>query len=163
MTTSTAMDINTFCPLGFDIKTADINGDTWIVFDEKLSDALQHPHRLHSLLPAHEMQKMDIDAQEADLISERLFYQMVLGSAAAEAIAFRNWVANKLLWRWYENTGDPQDIYNAERLKYAPRSILGAIEAIASEYLPSSRQQPFRCNKVTVDHTVDHLVPIDAG
>ena len=137
------MDINTFCSLGFEIKTAEINGDTWVIFDEELTRVLQHPYSLRGLLPAHEIQTMKIAEQEADLISERLFYQMVLGSAATEAIAFRNWVANKLLWRWYENTGDPQDIYNAERLKYAPRSILGAIEAIASEYLPSSRQQPF--------------------
>lgn len=137
------MNINTFCSLGFEIKTAEINGDTWVIFDEELTRVLQHPYSLRGLLPAHEIQTMKIAEQEAALISERLFYQMVLGSAATEAIAFRNWVANKLLWRWYENTGDPQDIYNAERLKYAPRSILGAIEAIASEYLPSSRQQPF--------------------
>jgi hypothetical protein len=141
MTSINAMRINDFCPLGRRIKTSDINGDTWIVFDEELSGALQYPSGLRSLLPAHEIQKMDIDAQEVDLISERLFYQIALGSTATEAIEFRNWVAIKLLWRWYENTGDPQDIYNAERLRFAPRSTMGAIEAIVSEYLPISRQQ----------------------
>ncbi|UWR38643.1 BRO family protein [Sulfitobacter sp. W074] len=143
MTSTKAMPINTFCPLGYGIKTADIDGSTWIVFDQELSCALRHPSGLRSLLPAHEMKKMKIDAQEADLISERLFYQLVLASPAPKAIKFRNWVESKLLWRWYETTGDPEDIYNAERLKYAPRSILGAVEAIVSEYLPSSRQHPF--------------------
>lgn len=143
MTTSTAMDINTFCPLGLEIKTVDINGDTWVIFDETLRKTLQHPYGLRSPLPAHEMQKTEIDAQEAVLLSERLFYQLVLASPSPKAIEFRNWVANKLLRRWYETTGDPRDIYNAAHLEYAPRSILGTIEAIASEYLPRSRQQPF--------------------
>lgn len=143
MTSTKATPINTFCPLESGIKTADINGGTWVVFDEELSSALQHPSDLRSLLPAHEVQKIEIDAQEADLVTERLFYQLVLASPAPKAIEFRNWVASRLLWRWYEATGDPEDIHNAERLKYAPRSILGAVEAIVSEYLPSSRQQPF--------------------
>lgn len=143
MTTSTAMDINTFCPLGLEIKTVEINGDTWVVFDEAISDALQHQYSLRRLLPAHEVQKMEIDAQQAVLVTERLFYQLVLASPTPKAIEFRNWVASKLLWRWYETTGHPEDISNAERLKYTPRSKLGAVEAIVSEYLPSSRQQPF--------------------
>lgn len=99
MTSTKAMPINTFCPLGCEIKTADIDGDTWIVFDEELSAAMQHPYSLRSLLPAHEMQKMEIDAQEAELVTERLFYQLALASPATRAIEFRNWVATKLLWR----------------------------------------------------------------
>ena len=136
------MDINTFCPLGLEIKTAEINGHTWVIFDEELLRVLQYPLSLRGLLPAHEMQTMEIADQEADLISERLFYQMVLGSAATEAITFRNWVASKLLWRWYETTGDSQDIHNAERLRYAAPSVMGAIEAIVSDYLPTSRHSP---------------------
>jgi prophage antirepressor-like protein len=142
MTNFNTIDINTFCPLGLEIKTAEINGDTWVIFDEDLSRVLQHPHSLRGLLPAHEIQTMKIADQEADLISERLFYQIVLGSDAAGAIEFRNWVASKLLWRWYETTGDPQDIHNAERLLHAPTSVMGAIEAIVSEYLPTSRHSP---------------------
>tara|TARA_R110002020_G_scaffold47510_1_gene135140 strand:+ start:1049 stop:1465 length:417 start_codon:yes stop_codon:yes gene_type:complete len=136
------MNINTFCPLGIEIKTAEIKGDTWIVFDEELSRALQHPYGLRGLLPAHEIQKIEIDDQETDLITERLFYQMVLGSIASGAIEFRAWVAKKLLWRWYETTGDPQDIQNADRLQSSPTSVMGAIEAIVSEYLPISRRSP---------------------
>lgn len=141
MTDQTAMPINDFCPLGYEIKTTDINGATWIVFDNELCDALEYPDILCELLPYDEKQVTMFENQPTTFISERLFYQIVLGSTATKAIEFRNWAATSLLWRWYETTGDPQDIYNAERLRFAPRSVMGAIEVIVSENLPISRQQ----------------------
>ena len=141
MTTSTEMDINVFCPLGREIKWTEFNGTTWIVFNDELSDALEYPDSLCQLFPYDEMQVATFDTQPTTFISERLFYQIVLGSTATKAIEFRNWVATSLLWRWYETTGDPQDIYNTERLRFAPRSVMGAIEVIVSENLPISRQQ----------------------
>lgn len=131
MATSTEM----LCSFGFKVKTAAINGDTWVVFDEELWGALQHPYNLRGLLPAHDVQTMDIDDQRSDLITERLFYQMVVDSIAAGTIEFRNWVASKLHWHWHEATGDPQGIHNADRIQYAPNSVMGAIQAIANEYI----------------------------
>lgn len=144
MTNLQAMPINDFCPLDCEIKTTDINGETWIGFDDELCDTLEYPASLYELLPYDEVQAIMYDNQERLFVSERLFYQIVLGSTAMKAIEFRFTVASDLIRGWYEN-GEPYDIQNAECLRHGTISVMGAIEAIVSEYLPISRRQQISC------------------
>ena len=142
MTNPKNMSLEAFCPLDQHLITKEVDGSTWIVFDRRLCKTLMLPARLLAFMPAHDTRRERGWWKDKWLISERLFYQIVLASPAPKAVKFRRWVAETLLWRWYERTSDLQDIQNAERLRYSPSSVFGEIEAIVSEHLVTARNHP---------------------
>lgn len=135
MTNHSTMALEAFCQFDQAIITKEVDGKPWIVVDSQLREHLSFPEGAFDLLRSHQHRKDNRSGKGTMLVSERIFYQVALGSPSTGAGRFRSWVADTFLWSWYEHTGDAQAIYDAERLRHGPRSIHGEIETIVSEYL----------------------------
>lgn len=99
MTTSTAMDINTFCALPIHIETiVDRDGEEWFVLDDQLCALLKFPKDLgyQKLLSPGDWASnyLDDDSNElkADLLSEAGMYMLILLSQAEAIQPFKSWV-----------------------------------------------------------------------
>ncbi|MFD0860565.1 BRO-N domain-containing protein [Roseovarius aquimarinus] len=100
MTTSTAMDINTFCALSFDIETHfDGGGTAWFVFSKQLQDLLELPEEFdhHEFFDLEDwnldlIERDDGTKAEIELVSEAGLYMLILMSEAQATQPFKSWV-----------------------------------------------------------------------
>ena len=140
MHTTTAMPLETFCPLDLDLVTREEDDGIWVALDTRQLKSLRLTNTQLRHLPAADARWERALWRRRLLISEGLFYQLVIASPAPCAVTFRRWVSETLLWQCYENTADLGAVSTAERLRHSPTTFRGEIERLVSAYLVQCRQ-----------------------
>ena len=134
------MPLETFCPLDLDLVTREEDDGIWVALDTRQLKSLRLTNTQLRHLPAADARWEHIRWRRRLLVSERIFYQIVLASPAPAAVKFRQWVSETLLWQCYENTADLGAVSTAERLRHSPTTFRGEIERLVSAYLVQCRQ-----------------------
>lgn len=146
MTTSTAMDINTFCPVSKALYACESEGTIWIKWTDQLRDDLMiaWDHRLY--LPQSDWDGPMLEGQgphePGDFISEAGFYKLVFASEASAAQKFKAWVLDELLLKWFQETADPEYVYRMNQIKSGDTGAELSVVIVATEILPVSRRMP---------------------